>query len=328
MSDAWGIGTLFLGHVHAPVTDCPVIPLRGDSVRTTTMRSTTVRPAVTAGVCLVAFGFGAATIADPTDAASTAGLGVSAQLSLPVSSTLVFGVLTVLVVGLAAGVYILGDAQASDMTMGKAVPFLAGILLLGTVAAGLFLASGGDGSAAQEGLDGISDVAPDIGVAESDESADPEAGGGGSPLATIGLIGLLLLTAGGAFWYWLARDADTDPDPVDLTDGDAEEERELGEAAGGAADRIEASADDFENEVYTAWTEMVDVVDLRNPETSTPKEFAAAATDAGMDRRHVETLRDVFEEVRYGERAVTPEREERAVDALREIEAAYASDRQ
>ncbi|MFC7114851.1 hypothetical protein ACFQH2_07555 [Natronoarchaeum sp. GCM10025703] len=103
------------------------------------MRSTTVRPAVTAGVCLVAFGFGAATIADPTDAASTAGLGVSAQLSLPVSSTLVFGVLTVLVVGLAAGVYLLGDAQASDMTMGKAIPFLAGILLLGTVAAGLFL---------------------------------------------------------------------------------------------------------------------------------------------------------------------------------------------
>jgi len=292
------------------------------------MRSTTVRPAVTAGVCLIAFGLGAATIADPTDAASTAGLGVSAQLSVPVSSTLVFGVLTVLAVGFAAGVYFLGDAQASNMTIGKAIPFLAGILLLGTVAAGLLLASGGDGSAAQEGLDGISDVAPDIGVEETDESAEPEAGGGGSPLATIGLIGLFLLTAVGAFWYWLTRDDDdADTETVDLAD-DAEEERELGEAAGDAADLIEASEDAFQNEVYTAWNEMVEVVDLRNPETSTPKEFAAAATDAGMDRGHVETLRDVFEEVRYGERAVTPEREERAVDALREIEAAYAGDRQ
>lgn len=292
------------------------------------MRSTTIRPALTAGVCLVAFGLGAATIADPTDAAATAGLGFSAQLSLPLPSTLVFGVLGVLAVGAAAAIYLLGDAQASDMAVGKAVPFLAGILLIGTIGAGIFLASGGDGGTAGEGLDGIGEVAPDVGVEDSAEEAEAEEGGGGSPIATITLIGLFVLAALGAGLYWLRRDDEDGPtETVDLDGSDEdEEETQIGEAAGEAADRIENSDREFENEVYTAWTEMVDVVDLRDPETSTPKEFASAAVDAGLDRQHVDALRTVFEEVRYGERTVTSEREQQAVEALRQIERSYGGD--
>ncbi len=291
------------------------------------MRSTTIRPALTAGVCLVAFGLGAATISDPTDAAATAGLGGSVQLSLPVSSTIVFAILGVIALGLAAGVYVLGDAQASDMAVGKAVPFLAGVLLIGTIGAGIFLASGGDGGVAQEGLDEIGEVAPDPGVEDTAEEAEPEEGGGGSPVATIALIGLFVLAAVGAFVYWLRRDdGDDSTETVDLDHSADEEETQIGEAAGQAADRIEASDREFENEIYTAWTEMVDVVDLRDPETSTPKEFASAAVAAGLDRQHVDALRNVFEEVRYGERAVTPEREQQALEALREIERAYGGD--
>ena len=291
------------------------------------MRSTTIRPALTAGVCLVAFGLGAATISDPTDAAATAGIGGAVQLSLPVSSTLVFGVLAVLVAGLTAGVYFLGDGQASDMSVGKAVPFLAGVLVIGTIGAGLFLAAGGDGETAAEGLDGIGEVAPDPGVEDAAEEAEPEEGGGGSPVATIVLIGLIALTALGAFLYWLRRGGDESTETVDLDQSDEQtEEMQLGEAAGEAADRIEQTDREFENEVYTAWSEMIDIVDLRDPETSTPQDFASAAVDAGLDHQHVDALRTVFEEVRYGERAVTPEREQQAVEALRQIERAYGGE--
>lgn len=291
------------------------------------MGSTTIRPVLTAGVCLVAFGLGAATIADPTDAAATAGIGVSAQLSLPVSSTLVFSVLTVVVVGLAAGIYVLGDGQASDMSVEKAVPFLAGILLIGTVVGGVLLATGGDGGTVGEGLDGVTDVAPDTGVEDSAEEASPQEGGGGSPVATVALLGLLVLAALGGFYYWLRReDGDGPTETIDLDESDEQAEAQIGETAGEAADRIEESDREFENEIYTAWTEMVDVVDLRDPETSTPKEFASAAIDAGLDRHHVEALRTVFEEVRYGERTVTPVREQQAVEALREIERVYGGD--
>lgn len=129
---------------------------------------------------------------------------------------------------------------------------------------------------------------------------------------------VLLLTAG----------SDDEPDGVpSVPDDEAEEEAdvvELGRTAGDAADRIEADAD-VDNEVFGAWREMTEALDVARPESSTPAEFADAAIAAGMDRDHVVALTDVFEEVRYGGAEPTRDRERRAVDALRAIEATYAN---
>jgi hypothetical protein len=96
----------------------------------------------------------------------------------------------------------------------------------------------------------------------------------------------------------------------------------IAETAGMAADRIEESGD-LENEVYRAWREMTTHLDAERPASSTPAEFREAAVADGMDRGHVDELTRLFEEVRYGGFEPTPERERRAVTALRAIEAAY-----
>ena len=96
----------------------------------------------------------------------------------------------------------------------------------------------------------------------------------------------------------------------------------VGRAAGRAADRIETGTD-VENEVYRAWREMTDHLEVDRPESSTPGEFAAAAVDAGMIREDVTELTRLFEEVRYGGYEADEDRERRAVEALRELEREY-----
>lgn len=90
-----------------------------------------------------------------------------------------------------------------------------------------------------------------------------------------------------------------------------------------AADRIESGDVDTENEVYRAWREMTEFLDVQNPTTATPAEFREAARDAGMTAPDVAVLTDLFREVRYGGEAPTADREATAVDALRAIEDAY-----
>jgi hypothetical protein len=109
-----------------------------------------------------------------------------------------------------------------------------------------------------------------------------------------------------------------DPEPEPSTDV-----RAVGAAAGRAADRIEGG-DGFENEVYRAWAAMTEHLAVDRPESSTPAEFATAATAAGMDPADVARLTDLFEAVRYGGREPTAERERAAVETLRRIEATYA----
>ena len=99
----------------------------------------------------------------------------------------------------------------------------------------------------------------------------------------------------------------------------------VGAAAGRAADRIER-ADEFENEVYRAWSEMTEHLAVERPQSSTPAEFAAAATAAGMDGADVDRLTELFESVRYGGAEPTADREDAAVETLRRIESAYAGD--
>jgi hypothetical protein len=93
----------------------------------------------------------------------------------------------------------------------------------------------------------------------------------------------------------------------------------VGTVAGKTADRIETGLD-VDNEVYRAWVAMTAYLDVSNPTTSTPAEFATAATNAGMDSAHVDELTDLFRSVRYGGDDPTSDREERAITVLRAIE--------
>jgi hypothetical protein len=140
------------------------------------------------------------------------------------------------------------------------------------------------------------------------------------------VVGLVVL-AGGLAVVWRGRDERTEPktEAEPGSTGGPGTVAELGHAAGRAADRI---ADEGEptNEVYRAWEEMTDHLDVANPGASTPREFARAATDAGMARNDVDELTDLFRTVRYGGRRVTDDRENRAVDALRNIEREYAEE--
>ncbi|WP_144799618.1 DUF4129 domain-containing protein [Halorubrum depositum] len=107
-----------------------------------------------------------------------------------------------------------------------------------------------------------------------------------------------------------AESEESDPADPDL--------REVGRTAGAAAERIERS--DADNEVYRAWRDMTEALDVDRPASSTPAEFAAAAVDAGVDEEPVADLTAVFERVRYGGEDATAERERRAAEALRRIE--------
>lgn len=135
-------------------------------------------------------------------------------------------------------------------------------------------------------------------------------------LLVVALAGsvLMLFVASGDEEETVDGPADDAPDP---------DVAAVGRAAGDAADRIEGDAD-VENGVYRAWVEMTDHLDVDNPRSSTPAEFATAAVEAGMVSDDVDELTRLFEEVRYGGEDVTSEREQRAVSALRRIEAAYA----
>lgn len=73
------------------------------------------------------------------------------------------------------------------------------------------------------------------------------------------------------------------------------------------------------NDVHRAWLSMVDRLDIDQPHTRTPSECASAAVEADMDPSAVQTLTNVFEEVRYGEKPVTDERRQRAKRGLERI---------
>jgi hypothetical protein len=100
----------------------------------------------------------------------------------------------------------------------------------------------------------------------------------------------------------------------------------VGRVAGSAADRIDAADVDADNEVYRAWTRMTTALDVDSPATTTPREFQRAAVEAGMDRRDVAALTELFESVRYGGLDPTDEQERAAVETLRRIEAGDGGD--
>lgn len=163
-------------------------------------------------------------------------------------------------------------------------------------------------------------------------------GGGGSlggaaetatsqPSLLLGVVLVVLLFAAIVLLYV----ASADDVGASQTEPEADDEQEevdvaaVGRLAGEAADRIE-SGDAFDNEVFRAWVEMTEHLAVDHPESSTPAEFATAAVDAGMEPDDVRELTELFEEIRYGDRDVTEERERRATAALRRIEESYAEE--
>lgn len=105
-------------------------------------------------------------------------------------------------------------------------------------------------------------------------------------------------------------------------DGDAAGAAALGRAAGRAADRFDTTS--VENPIYRAWIEMTEPLDVGDPRTATPADFARAAIEAGLDPADVDELTEHFRVVRYGDAPVTADRVEAARETLRRIEATYA----
>lgn len=132
-------------------------------------------------------------------------------------------------------------------------------------------------------------------------------------LALLGVIGLVYLNASSR-----GVEAEEVPDTGDTA-------ASVGRAAGRAADRIETESD-LDNEIYRAWREMTELLEVDDPETSTPGEFALAATEAGLGRQDVGELTRLFEDVRYGGSAPTADDERRAVAVLRRIEDRYTAE--
>ena len=141
------------------------------------------------------------------------------------------------------------------------------------------------------------------------------------PTVLVVLFGLVLV-GGAAVVFRLTGDDVAEVDPGEAS-SPAPDVAAVGQAAGRAADRIEAD-EAVENAVFRAWREMTGGLDVANPASSTPSEFASAAVDAGMDHEDVAELTGLFEAVRYGGLDADADRERRAVAALRNIERTYA----
>lgn len=165
-------------------------------------------------------------------------------------------------------------------------------------------------------------------IAEDNDSVGRviEAAGESSPIPPEFVGGLLILAVVllpvVAFLGLRSRRREDDTE----LQGDAAHEKPLSgvaQVAGRAADRIEGSVGDVDNEVFRAWKRMTEYVDVPEPKSSTPAEFARAARDAGMAEEDVALLTDLFRAIRYGGEAPTRDREQQAVEALREIEAEY-----
>jgi hypothetical protein len=158
-------------------------------------------------------------------------------------------------------------------------------------------------------------------------------GGGGGDRAdpsppsapSLVLLFVLVLTLVGSVAALLGATTDRDADSPGESSATETDVSAVGRAAGRAADRLEAEPD-VDNGVYRAWREMTALLDVDDPETSTPGEFAAAAVDAGLGREDVAELTRLFEDVRYGSQRPSEEHERRAIGVFRRIESRYAED--
>lgn len=155
--------------------------------------------------------------------------------------------------------------------------------------------------------------------------------GGGQLVTTLPtqvwlIFGFVLAVAvlGGVGLLYSSEDSDSLLDEEE-TGEEEEDVSGVGRVAGEAADRIESNAD-VSNAVFRAWRDMTEHLHVDQPKTSTPGEFRDTAIDAGMAEEDITELTELFEDVRYGGREASEEREERALEIFRHIETEYAED--
>lgn len=143
------------------------------------------------------------------------------------------------------------------------------------------------------------------------------AGGAGGSIPPIVIV-LVVLALFGLFAYVAFQRRQT----AAVTGGGGSRETPPQPNAEFGADETAIAIEDVPqtNAVYRAWREMATrAVDARD-RTVTASEVARAAVGAGFDREAVDRLTGLFQEVRYGNRPVTEERERRAEDALRALD--------
>ena len=307
-------------------------------------------PVAIALLCIVALGLGAATLTSVTDSGADGGVtlpdqdvnetvdddpegplepepGAGGQQLLEENGECIAGydqtdiTWITLVVALGASVLVLVRKRA---VMAAAITFpLVLIPMLGAmVVLFAFLGCPPPGGEAAQNLVEQNGTAESFGEALG--AGDDESTPIDSRLQLGGLLLAIVLTLVLVGLWVNRRNADTLPDENTVS-SPADQQEELGAAAGAAADELASDAT-LENAVYRAWAEMTDALDIERPETSTPAEFADAALEARLDSRDVSVLTDLFEEVRYGTAEATPERERRAREALRRIEEEYTED--
>lgn len=140
------------------------------------------------------------------------------------------------------------------------------------------------------------------------------------PEFMLGFFALLFVGVAAAV-YVSSGSREVEPDAAEETVADADVE-DIAAAAAEAAERLEERNADVDNEVYRAWWEMTQLLDVASPGTTTPGEFADAAVELGIDAAFVDPLTTLFEEVRYGH-ADPESREDRALEVFRAIEDEY-----
>jgi hypothetical protein len=245
----------------------------------------------------------------------------------PISGLCVPFLRTPLFLGLVAGVVVVGGYAVSkrlDRVAAALVFPVFGTILLPLY--GMFTQCGGSQSVPDSAVKTLRFAAGETGKAGSEVAST--ATRTLSVPALVGALGVALAIVAAAFLLRTGDDEAAEDAGADRVKRDDEAATEPGNgdwaaaqsAAGDAADRIAAGAD-VDNEVYRAWREMTDHVALPAPETSTPAEVAETARNAGVSPERVDALTDLFREVRYGGADATEDREQRALDALRAIEA-------
>ncbi|WP_436928978.1 DUF4129 domain-containing protein [Halosimplex halobium] len=158
--------------------------------------------------------------------------------------------------------------------------------------------------------------------AGTNASSSPVASMDVPPAAVLGVFGVVLVATAAVLFRASSDQGITTMEEEAVDEGEGTDVMDLAQAAGRAADRLEEHNADVDNEVYRAWWEMTSMLDVPNPDSATPGEFAEAAVDVGLGEDDVQELTRLFEEVRYGKRDAES-REDLAIDVFRNIEQEY-----
>ncbi len=139
----------------------------------------------------------------------------------------------------------------------------------------------------------------------------------------VGLAAVSLLALWGVRSRFRTQSTAADPALEEESDVDT---TEISQVAGRAADQLE-SDEATADAVVAAWREMATLVSRDDPRTATPRQVTARAIAAGYDADDVETLTRLFEDVRYGDVALSEAQQRRALRAFRRIETEAGEDR-